>query len=66
MRGASFVSRGICARYEIEYNAEDNPTTELLNGAVTFRQYMSPFTPAETINDIIEFDPNALSDAMTA
>ena len=65
MRGASFVSRGICARYEIEYNAEDNPTTELLNGAVTFRQYMSPFTPAETINDIIEFDPNALSDAMT-
>lgn len=66
MRGASFVSRGICARYEIEYNADDNPTTELLNGSVTFRQYMSPFTPAETINDIIEFDPNALSDAMTA
>lgn len=64
IRGNSFVSRGICAAYSIAFNDADNPTTDLLNGKITFRQSMTPFTPAEEINDVIEFDPDALADAL--
>lgn len=64
VKGNGFVARGVCARYEIEFNEEENPTTDLLNGKLTFHQYITPFTPAEDIEDIIEFDPNALSAAL--
>jgi len=64
MRGNSFVSRGLCAGYEIEYREEDNPVTELMNGHIAFHMYVTPFTPAEHIEDTIEFDPNALQTAL--
>lgn len=64
IRGNSFVARGVCARYEIAYLEEENPTTELLNGHVKFHQYCSPFPPAENIEDCLEFDANALSTAL--
>lgn len=64
VRGNSFVSRGICAAYSIAFNEDDNPTTDLLNGKITFRQVMTPFTPAEDIEDVIEFDPSALATAL--
>ena len=38
--------------------------TDLLDGKITFHQYITPFTPAEDIEDIIEFDPDALSAAL--
>lgn len=64
IRGNGFVARGVCARYEILYLEEENPTTELLNGHVKFHQYCSPFPPAEQIEDCLEFDANALSTAL--
>lgn len=66
IRGNSFVARGICARYEITYNADENPVTDLINGKITFHQYITPFVPAEDIENVIEFDPYALSDALSA
>ncbi len=65
VRGNGFVARGVCARYEITFNEDENTTTDLLNGKITFHQYITPFTPAEDIEDIIEFDPEALSAALT-
>ena len=65
VRGNGFVARGVCARYEITYNEDENTTTDLLDGKITFHQYITPFTPAEDIEDIIEFDPNALSEALS-
>lgn len=62
--GNGFVSRGVCARYEISFNEGENPTMDLLNGKLTFPQYISPYTPAEHIVNIIEFDPNALASAL--
>ena len=62
--GNSLVSRGICARYELQYIESENPTTDLLNGTVKFHKYMSPFNPAEDIEEIVEFDPNAISTAL--
>ena len=64
IRGASYVSQGNCARAEIVYNADENPVTDLLNGKITFHQYLTPYPPAEDILNILEFDPNALSDAL--
>lgn len=65
VRGNGFVARGVCARYEITYNEDENTTVDLLDGKITFHQYITPFTPAEDIEDIIEFDPNALSEALS-
>lgn len=64
IRGNSFVARGICARYEITYSENENPVTDLINGKITFHQYITPFVPAEDIENIIEFDPYALESAL--
>lgn len=61
VRGNSFVARDICARYEITYSEDENPVTDLLNGKITFHQYLTPYVPAENIENVLEFDPNALS-----
>ena len=54
IRGASYVSQGKCARAEIVYNADENPVTDLLNGKITFHQYLTPYPPAEDILNILE------------
>ena len=64
IRGHSFVARGVCARYEITFLEDENPTTDLMNGKITFHQYITPFPPAEHIQDITEFDPYALTSAL--
>ena len=48
----------------IQYIESENPTTSLLNGCITFHKYLSPFNPAEDIEELVEFDPNAISDAL--
>ena len=35
--------------------------TSLMDGTITFHQYITPYLPAEDIENIIEFDPQALS-----
>lgn len=64
VRGNGFVARGIVARCETVYNEAENPDTDLMNGKITFHQFVSPYSPAEDIEDIIEFDPNALAAAL--
>ncbi|MCM1295494.1 MAG: hypothetical protein NC311_08110 [Muribaculaceae bacterium] len=64
VRGNGYVAIGAAARDEIVFNEDENPTSALLDGRITFHQYMTPFTPAEDIEDIIEFDPSALSSAL--
>lgn len=65
VRGNGFVARDVCARYEIVFNEDENTTADLLNGKLTFHQYITPYTPAEDIEDVIEFDPDALSSALS-
>lgn len=62
--GNGYVARGYCAAYRVEYLANENPTTDILNGRVTFHQYLAPYTPAEDIEDILEFDTDALTAAL--
>ena len=49
----------------IEYLAEDNPQTDILAGKMTFRQKISPYTPAETILNILSYDLDTLQAALT-
>jgi len=64
IRGAAYVAAKKCARAEIKYNPDENPVTNLINGKLTFHQYLTPYPPAEDILNILEFDPNALATAL--
>ena len=63
--GNGFVSRGYCATYRMEFRESENPPTNLLNGILTVHTMMTPFPPAEVIENIREFDVSALSAALT-
>lgn len=62
-------ANGYKARYQIadariEFNVDENPTTDLLNGTIRFKQYLTPYPPAETIVNVLEYDPDALTAAL--
>ena len=49
----------------IEYLEADNPITDILAGKMTFRQHIAPYTPAETITNILNYDTAMLQAALT-
>ena len=49
----------------IEYLEADNQMTDILAGRVTFRQHIAPYTPAETIENILNYDTGMLQAALT-
>ena len=49
----------------IEYLKEDNPDTDILAGKITFRQHIAPYTPAETIVNVINYDTETLVGVLT-
>ena len=50
---------------KIEYRKEDNPATSILAGRIKFRQHFAPYTPAQTIENILDYDIAALQAALT-
>ena len=64
IRGNSFVARGICAAARVEFVPSENPITDILNGKITFHVHISPYTPAEDIEFVLEFDPYAIQSAL--
>ena len=62
--GNGYVARDYCAGYKMEFLAEDNPTTELLAGHLTVRTKLAPYIPAEYIENIREYDTDALTAAL--
>lgn len=65
IRGNSYASQGKCAGAEIEFNEDENPVTDILNGKIQFHQKLAPYTPAEDILNVLEFDPDMLTAALT-
>lgn len=65
VRGNALVSQGKCAGIRMVYSAEDNPVADILDGKIVFRQYLAPYTPAEDILNILEFDPSMIEAALT-
>lgn len=64
IRGNSLVSQGKAAGMRIEYKAAENPVDQVLDGKIKFHQYLAPYTPAEFIENTLEFDPSMLETAL--
>jgi phage tail sheath protein FI len=64
IRANGYKARFQLADARMEFNIVENPTTDLLNGTIRFKQHLTPFTPAETIINVLEFDPTALAAAL--
>ena len=64
IKGNSYTAQGMCAGAKIQYLTNDNPIENILNGKVVFRQYLAPYTPAEDILNILEFDPSMIESAL--
>ena len=64
VRGNSLVSQGKCAGIKMVYNKEDNPIANVRDGKIVFRQYLAPYTPAEDILNVLEFDPSMIETAL--
>lgn len=65
IRGNSFQARGYCAGAKISFLSAENPITDILNGTIRFHQYLAPYTPAEYIENTLEFDPSMIESALT-
>lgn len=65
IRANGYQARGMIASGKIEFRADQNPLTDILNGRIHFLQKLALFTPAETIVNTLEFDPYALQGALT-
>lgn len=64
VRGNSLVSTGKCAGIRMVYNKAENTTENVMNGKIVFRQYLAPYTPAEDILNVLEFDPSMIEAAL--
>lgn len=65
IRGNSFQARGYCAGAKIQFLSGENPITDILNGTIRFHQMLAPYTPAEYIENTLEFDPSMIETALT-
>ncbi len=65
IRGNSIVAQGKCAGIRMEYIPDENPIERILDGHVKFRTHLAPYTPAEDILNVFEFDPQAIADALS-
>lgn len=61
--GNGYVKRDYCAGYKVEFKSGENPVTNLLNGHLTVHTYLAPYIPAEYIENIREYDVDALQAA---
>ena len=60
IKGNSLVAQEKCAGIRVEYKEGDNSSEKLLDGKITFRHYLAPYTPAEYIENVLEYDVNML------
>lgn len=61
--GNGYVARDYCAGYRVEFRSDENPVTNLLNGHLTTHTFLAPYIPAEYIENIREYDVDALQAA---
>lgn len=55
------TARGALLGGRVEFQQDENPVTDLLNGIVRFHIYQTPPTPAEDMEFVLEFDVNYLN-----
>ena len=65
LRGNSLVAQGLVAGMKLEFKEVENPIANILDGKIKFHQKFSPYTPAEYIENVLEFDPTLVQNALT-
>ncbi|MEK4883672.1 phage tail sheath family protein [Bacillus sp. FSL W8-0223] len=63
IRANGFSGRGQIPGATIEFRESMNPTDAILNGKIVFIQKIGAYTPAESITNILEFDPTITAKA---
>ena len=48
----------------MEYNASENPIESVMAGKIVFKQYLAPYTPAEDILNVLEYDVSMVEAAL--
>lgn len=61
--GNSLVAPGMCAGLYAEYRSDENTTEDVLAGHLKLRVFFAPYTPAEYISTVMEFDVETLENA---
>ena len=64
IRGNSLVSQGKCDGIKTVFRRDDNPIENVVDGRIVFRQFLAPYTPAEDILNILEFDVSMIQAAL--
>lgn len=53
----------MCAGLYAEYRSDENTTEDVLAGHLKLRVFFAPYTPAEYISTVMEFDVETLENA---
>ena len=61
IKGNSYKAQGKCAGAYIEFNKDENTTASIIDGHMVFKMHLAPYTPAEDILNVFEFDVDALN-----
>lgn len=65
VKGNSLAAQGKCAGAYIEWREAENTINDIMGGKMQFLHHLAPWTPAEDILDVLEFDPDLLEAAFT-
>ena len=60
VKGNSLAAQGKCAGAYIEWREAENTINDIMGGKMQFLHHLAPWTPAEDILDVLEFDPDLL------
>lgn len=61
---SALAADGKCAGAYIVYNPDENSLENLKSGKIVFHQYLAPYPPAESIENIFEFDSSLLENSL--
>lgn len=64
IKGNSYKTRFYVAEAKMIFDIEENPVSDLVNGIIRLKMLFSPYPPAEQIISTVEYDTNALQNAL--
>lgn len=64
MKIAQLTAAGKIAGGKIVFSREENPNSNIVGGHIVFHTWLAPFSPAEVIEDRLEFDPTFITKAL--
>ena len=64
MTGNGYVAKDYMAAYKCTFLDSENTETDIISGHLTTHTYLAPYVPAQYIENIDEFDVEALNAAL--